>query len=264
MARLLVMSHSFQAVVGLGLIALVWPGDLPPWRQWVMPMVGTSVFYLGGQVGLFLALKRTTASRVSPLLGLKLVVLAGLAVVLLGDSLAGMQWLAVGLAVAAAFTLNYTGGATPGAAVLAVLLACSGYAGSDLCIRLMIEGMAPVHPLHAAVFGLGLTYLLCGLLVAPLLPWYGARTARAWGAVMPYSWTWLLSMALLFTCFAAAGVVLGNILQTSRGLISILIAPAVAGAGLVHLETHVPASVFWRRVGAAAMMCAAIALYLLA
>ena len=72
---------------------------------------------------------------------------------------------------------------------------------------------------------------------------------------------WLVGMMCLFICFEAVGVVYGNILQSTRGLISIVIGAHLAGLGMVHLEQKHPRHVVLRRLGAAAMMCAAIALY---
>ncbi|MFA9480136.1 EamA family transporter [Phycisphaerales bacterium AB-hyl4] len=262
MVRLLVKSHVIQAVVAVPFVWLLWSSELPPWGQWIWPTVGVGAFYLVGQMGLFLALKRTTASRVSPLLGLKVAILAVLTAAWLGDDVSAWQWAAVGLAVAAAFAINYTGGPLPTAAVVTMLVTCTGYALSDVCIRLMIEAMEPLPPTHAALLGVVLVYFGCGVVLAPLLPWYGSRRVKPWLRVMPYAWTWLISMATLFVCFALVGVVLGNILQSTRGVISILLVPLVVGRGFVHVETQLPRAVFWRRVGAAVMMFAAVVLYL--
>ena len=68
-------------------------------------------------------------------------------------------------------------------------------------------------------------------------------------------------MLLLFGCFQAVDVVFGNILQSTRGLISIVLGAGLAGAGMVHLEKKVSRGVFWRHMAAAMLMSAAIVLY---
>jgi len=74
--------------------------------------------------------------------------------------------------------------------------------------------------------------------------------------------SWLGAMLLLFGCFQVLNdVVWGNILQSTRGLISMVLGAAVAGAGMVHLEKKVARGIFWRRMAAALLMSAAIALY---
>jgi hypothetical protein len=264
MIRLLVLSHVLQAAVSLPLLLLLWPADLPPIGAFAPELLAVAGFYMAGQFGLFVALRYTDASRVSPILGIKIAVLAVLTVTLLGDRLHALQWMAVLIAVAAAFVLNYTGGRVPWQATLALLWTCVGYSLSDLSIRLMLEAMAPVSPLRAAFWGAAASYVVCGAVSSVLLPWYGLRSPRQWVAAAPYAAAWLGAMMLLFACFAVVGVVLGNILQSTRGIISIVLGAAVSKLGHVHIERHVPRAVFWRRMAAAAMMLAAIAMYLLA
>jgi cytochrome c biogenesis protein CcdA len=74
---------------------------------------------------------------------------------------------------------------------------------------------------------------------------------------------WLLGMAGLYTCFGLVGVVFGNILQSTRGMMSIAIGAALAHAGWHALETRVDPQTLVRRLLAAALMTAAIALYVL-
>ena len=68
-------------------------------------------------------------------------------------------------------------------------------------------------------------------------------------------------MFALFSCFGMISVLLGNIVQSTRGLVSILIAFVVAKMGYEHLESRVPTNVFARRVLAAVLMTAAIILF---
>lgn len=262
--RLLVIGHVLQAGICLPLAWLLWPDNLPPLAAFGPELVGVAGCYLAGQVGLFIALRHTQASRVSPLLGLKIAILAILTVTLLGDTLAPAQWAAVAIAVAAAFVLNRAGGPLPWRAAAAIVFTCAGYCLSDFFIRLMIHDMRPVEPLHAAVFGAAMSYLLCGAALAAWLPWYGSRRPRDWAAAAPYAVSWLGAMFLLYACFAAVGIVLGNILQSTRGPISIALGEGLSRRGMVHLEARVPASVLGRRLAAAAMMMAAIVLFVVA
>jgi drug/metabolite transporter (DMT)-like permease len=263
MMRLLVLGHALQGAVSLPLTWALWPDELPELTQFLPELVGTAGFYMAGQFGLFVALRYTDASRVSPLLGLKVAILAGVTVAFLGDALSAGQWIAVFVSVAAAFVLNYTGGAIPWPATLALLLTCVGYSLSDLCIRLLIDELEPVPALHAAVWGAAATYVLCGLTTLALLPWYGSRRPRDWVAAAPYAGAWLTAMMFLYTCFGLVGVVFGNILQATRGIISVVLGAGVARLGHVHIERHVPRAIFWRRFAAAAMMFAAIILFVL-
>lgn len=262
--QLLVLAHLIQGLACLLLLPLLWPRDIPDWRQYAWPLVFESLGYLAGQACLFSALRHAEASRIAPLLAVKIVILAGLSWLVLGRQIAPLQWLAVALAVGSAWVLNWTGGRTPPRTVLLALTACLGYAISDLYIRVTIECMAPVAPLHAALVACALSYVFCGLLVLPL----GLRLHRAaWrdaAKSAPYALTWLASMGFLYGCFGLAGVVLGNIVQSTRGLISVLLAPWLARhTHWSHLEPVQTPHATARRIGCALCMSAAVALYIL-
>lgn len=261
--RLLLLGHVIQGVVGLAVLPVLWPAEMPAVRQWIGPLVTESLGYLAGQAFLFTALRDTEASRVAPFLSIKIAIIAALSWLLLGRAINGWQWLAVALAIGAAWLLNWTGGRLPWRVTGVILLTCVGYAISDLYIRVTIECMAPVPPLRAAMVGVALAYVVCGLAVLPL--WFKVGRV-AWSDVdraMPYSLTWLASMGFLYACFATIGVVLGGIVQSSRGLISILIAPVMARSDdWGHLETEHPPHAVLRRTGVALLMSGAVALYL--
>ncbi len=57
------------------------------------------------------------------------------------------------------------------------------------------------------------------------------------------------------------GVVYGNIVQSTRGVISVALGAAVAAAGFVHLEERMSRKLFARRLIAAAIMALAIAMF---
>ena len=172
------------------------------------------------------------------------------------------QWTAVGLAIAGAWLLNWTGGHFPSRVLATILLTCLGYAVSDLYIRALIESLAPVPPLRAALVGVALSYIVCGVAVLPI----GFRVGRVtWSDVRratPYAVTWLASMVFLFSCFALINVVLGNIVQSTRGLISILLAPVMARSDdWGHLEAAQSPHAVLRRASVAVFMTVAVALY---
>jgi len=259
--ELLVMSFVIQGAVCLPLVPLLWPANLPPITQWAGPILAKACFFIFAQACLFTALRHTEASRVSPMMAVKIVIVALLTTTLLNDVILPMQWAAVALAVAGAFVLNYTGGAVPWRAGLAVLGACIGYSSSDFSIRLMLDAMEPVPRLRAAAFGLTVVYVLLGVMMLPLLRAFGSRRADAWRAAAPYALMWLGAMGFLYGSFATAGIVLGGIAQSMRGIISVGLGALLAAQGLVHLEQRVTRSVLWRRVAAAVLMSAAVALY---
>lgn len=269
--QLLIISHLLQGLAGVALVLIFWPEHPPPFADYAWPLAGDAFFYMVGQAGLFYALKHTQASRVAPLLAMKVVLLAILAAVFLNQSIAPQQWAAVVLAVGAAFVLNYSGGGIPRLALLGVAMAVVGYSLSDTCIKLFLDIFAPAYGdaaevgprLKAGMLGVGMAYVICGAVAALFLPWAGSRSWRTWVATMPFAGTWLLSMFLLYGSFATAGIVLANIVQSTRGIMSVVLGVLLASWGLLHLETHVSRGVLARRLGAAVLMCLAIALYVL-
>jgi hypothetical protein len=215
-----------------------------------------------GQASLFVVLRHVEASRISPLLGLKIAMLAVITAVFLRDTAAPTpwQWLAVALSVLAAFALNSSGGKLPARMIGGLLLTCLTYSLSDLSIRYLVRAMGS-DGAGGVLTAVALCYVLCGVAALAALPLAGPHQRGDWRLAVPWAVSWLGAMVLLFGCFRAVDVVFGNILQSTRGLISVVLGAGLAGMGMVHLERKVPRGIFWRRLAAALLMSAAIALY---
>jgi len=282
---LLVLAHVVMGVVCLPVTWLLWPGISPPPPRWVPPLVGSTALYLGGQAVVFAALRWMPASLLAPLLGLKIVMLAGLVTLLSGPRLGPRQWLAVGLSVAAATLLRRpsaaprigttTGTGTdtdagrPSATMLVgmVLVACLLFAASDLCIVGLIDGLqgdgdTGLGRLEAGALAMAVTYVLCGGIAAVVLPWAPPRGRDDWAAAGQYAVTWLGAMVALYTCFGLVGAVLGNVLQSTRGVMAVVAGATLARLGWHDLEERVDRGTFLRRAVAAAAMTGAVACYL--
>lgn len=261
--RLLVLSHVLIGIACTALLPLIWPANMPPLGQYFWQLLGTSGFYMVGQGGFFLILRNTDASRAAPLLGMKLLFLAIISVVFLNQQLAPQQWVAIGLTMLAAWLLN-TAGVRLGWRVLCGIAAvCMTYSGSDLSIVAMTDAMGDVPRLRASLVGFCLSYVLCGIVAVAMLPWAGSRSPGEWRRCLPFSATWFIAMACLFACFASIGAVLGNIMQSTRGLFSVLMGAMLVRWGMVDVERAASRAVLIRRAIAAALMILAIALYLL-
>jgi EamA-like transporter family protein len=260
--RLLVLGHVLMGAVCATALPLLWPESLPPAGDFLGPLLAASGFYLVGQTGLFLALQTSDASRVSPLLALKIVVLALIGVSLLGQSLGGLQWLAVSVAVFGAWMLRDTGGRLPARTLGAVGMACLGYSLSDLNIEALVLSFPGLSLLRATLLSVALCYSLLGAAALGLLP--RARPSRkALAYAAPWAACWLGAMVALFACFATGGVVFGNIVQSTRGILSVVLGALLAKAGLFHIERERTAGTVLRQLLAAALMALAIALYLI-
>jgi len=260
-ALLLVASHLLMgAASGLTLL-LLWPRHLPPLTVYAAPLVGAGLCYLVAQFGLFSLLRSVESSRVAPLLGGKVLVLAILSVLLTRQTLHPLQWTAVGLSVGAAWLINEAGGRIPARSLALLGMTILGYCLSDLSIGVLMKRLAAVEPSPAMV-GTSLTYLLCAGATLPFIFRRDLWRPAIWQRAAPYAAAWFAAMCLLYACFGLIGVVFGNIVQSTRGVMSVAIGWLIAHIGHTHLESHVARDVFWRRVIGALLMMAAVACYM--
>ncbi len=259
--QLLGISHIWMGGAALVLFPLLASSTMPPLRDYLVPGLGAVCFYMIAQAGLFLALRHTDSSRIAPLLGLKIFVLALISVAVLHKVLNGWQWSAVALSVGAVFLLNESGGRPPWLVMLAVLLTVICYSLSDICIKFLVEALQPAGA-RAALIGVCVTYVMGAALGVPLVLTQRAKGARLWWRAVPYATAWFISMFFLYITFDRVGVVFGNIIQSTRGLMSIGLGVMIGRLGMIDLETRVANHVVARRLAGAVLMTAAIVLYL--
>ena len=271
---LLVLAHVWMGVFSAILLPFVWPwGAEVDWAAVWLPMVMCAGFYLIGQLGLMMALRHTEPSRVSPLLGFKIVILAFMTAVLgqpggaigAGHGLSLMQWGAVLVCVIATLSLNFSGVALPRRAIFGLLLAVVTYSISDWNITILVAAVKQgTHFDHvkASMLAACLTYVVCGIIGVCMLPLQGSRQWRDWRGALPFSVAWYAGMLCLYASFAYVGVVFGNILQSTRGLMSVVISAFLVRWGLLHLEPVSTRGAFIKRLGAAALMFLAVTLYM--
>ena len=261
--HLLTLSHVIMAVFSLILFPFLRPETMPPFQIYAFALGGSAFFYLLAQGCLFLTLEKSTASRASPLLGLKVFILALISVMFFNKDFTMWQWAAVAMSVCAAIVLNWSGGSMPWECLLWILLACMGYAMSDISIKSLVDHFAYLGLSHSSSLSVCLCYIVCGTVSLIILWFLPGVTGRMWVNAMPFSIAWFAAMLFLFACFGSIGVVFGNIVQSTRGLISILLGSWVASAGFIHVEDQLTGGVLARRFGAGCLMASAIALFYL-
>jgi len=257
---LLIVSHVQMGLACLLLLLLLRPQHLPPLETYAAPLAGSACFYLVAQFGLFWVLQHVESSRVAPLLGGKIVVLALIGTFVLRQNLLPTQWIAVGGYSLAAWLLNEAGGRVPLSCLIILSLTILGYCLSDISATVLTKRLAEYGTTMPLVCA-SLTYLLGGLLVLPFALQRDAFDRQVWQLALPSAATWFVAMCFLFACFGTIGFVFGNIIQSTRGILSVVLGWAVAHIGHTSLEAHVPRRVFWRRVGGATLMLLAVALY---
>jgi hypothetical protein len=115
---------------------------------------------------------------------------------------------------------------------------------------------------QGVVFSTALCYFLSGiggLIFLLVRPHNVSRDA--WLYSLPFAFSWLIAMFFLFSCFALIGVVFGNILQSTRGVMSIGLGYFIAHIGFDRLEIKITRQVLVKRILAAFLMTFSIVLF---
>lgn len=281
---LLCRAHIVMCLLScIGLCFVYSPVVVSGFRCYWLELLASVGFYLVGQFGLFMAQRSVDSSRVVPMLGIKLVILAFVNMFLLplllggaGESYNVFQWLGIAMTLASAFMLNNAGGRIPLSGLAWILLTCLGYALSDTCIKLLMDAMqvaftkAGETPFaNSTLLSLMcafLSYILTGVISLVFMPFTKKMPSEldwrsVWGWISPFALCWLIAMLFLFTCFNLIGTVNGNIVQSTRGIIAIILGWVLSRMGCTELETKITASVFARRFMAGILMVLAIVLF---
>ncbi len=252
---------TFVANVATGCcLAPLWllggPGQ-PATMLWQPAVVGALFF--SGQVCTFWAINGDV-SVATPVLGLKILMVALLSSVLLADPVPLKWWVAAALSTGAIALLNGGGRGgrrKVGTTVMAASLAAASFALSDV----LIQKWAPAW--GAGRF-LPLLFWALALFSLGLIPFFRAPLRE----ISRPAWNWLLPGALVLALQAAsmtyAVAVFGeatavNVVYSSRGLWSV-VAVWLIGHWFRNEEQHLGAAVLRRRLGGALLMLAAIGL----
>lgn len=254
------------AVLGGIVLFLFWP-EHPEDVPW-MHMLWLSVFVLvvstAGSWGQFAMQKWVDPSRASPLMALKIPVIAFIYAVVFGQHICSVQWLGVVMVVVSAFLLVGAGRRIPAMAFVALAFTCVGYAASDCTVGFLLADAKPAFNgafLRSTFFTLGAIHLFTGTAGALTMLFVPKARRAPQRLVLPYVFTWFAAMIALYLCFASCGVVLGTLAQNMRGVFSVVLGWFIARAGLRVLEEPVSRAVFIRRIIAALLMAASVGLY---
>jgi len=232
-------------------------GTIPSSSLWWQPVIAGLLFF-AGQVFTLLALTTGDVSVATPVLGLKIVLVALLSVVLIGDPVGARLWTAAALSSVAITLLNLSPGHSHRRVARTIVLAALGaaaYASFDVLVQKFspVWGTGRFLPLAMA----------CGAAYSLALP-KGRRDDPT--SPRPYT-RWLAGGAM---CFAVQGLMFmsavsiyrqvtsANVLYSSRGLWSVVGVWAV-GHWFTNREQHLGARVLvWRLIGAILLLAAIV------
>lgn len=249
----------------LGFIAwplayLYWPDSIS-WQAHLYAL-GVSVAYWVAQICFFSALNRASSAQVAPMLALKLMVVGIGSALFLNTHINFEQWQAIALATAAAAFLSVGAGKPPLKATLLTLSTVVMFSASDISLGAFIKEVSFDDQLSQVIFVLSYCFGLNSLFTLPCRPWLLESKAKK--ACIPVAALCLIAMIFLFTAFVIGGVVLGNLMLATRGVVVVLVGLALRPLLEEGIEPSVPWSVWVRRLIAAAGMLVAVNWYITA
>ena len=258
---LVVFSQLIMGIFGAVTIPLMMPFTHYPltWRFFGL-MVLCVLSFVAGQYGFFQTLREMEASRLSSLLGLKIIILAMVSMLVTRLPLHFLQWIAIILCSVGAIGMNFTGGRITWKGALWLGFMLLTYSICDLIEAELILEMRGSSLIADSTAVAALMYLFLGLLTLPCLLKYRWNFRKAVDA-LPYAVTWYCAIILLFLCYGSIGAVFGNIVQASRGIISVILGAWLLHLGYENLEPRVDRKAWCRRFLMAVVMICAMSLY---
>ena len=273
--KLVIYSQFLMGLMGVAVFAATCPfTEFPTGAELAEFAVVIAVFVAAYHIAFycfFKALNEIEASRLSSLLGLKVVSIAlityplcrllprNLATVL-HTELNVWHLAAVVLTAVSAVGMNFSGIRISRKGALYLALALLGFSTTDITGTLFVKLMPGSDMTLKAICATSLAYVFLGIIAAAAF-WKVKYEPAACRAALPYSALWFTAMLLLFASFGIVGVVFGSIIQASRGVISVIFGVLLARTGYAAIEPDVPVRVWVRRAVMATIMVAAIGLY---
>jgi drug/metabolite transporter (DMT)-like permease len=227
---------------------------------WQPALVG--MIFVFGQILALLALRLGDVSIATPVLGLKIVLVAGLATLIIGERLSLALWSAAALSSVAIILLNSTRAgahARVGTTIAMSGSAAMAYAMFDVLVQKWspVWGAGRFLPIMMGFSGLASLALWPLGASAPKLP--ASTKSRLWAGVGCLA---LQSVTFVTTITWFGRATSANVLYSSRGLWSVL-AVWLAGHWFQSREQKLGGKVLARRLCGAALLLAAITLVLL-
>ncbi|MCR5537023.1 MAG: hypothetical protein K6F05_06385 [Succinivibrio sp.] len=178
--------------------------------------------YLVAQYIMILVFDRQDASIVSPLMTIKTPILALIAFLFFDKEFTPLQYTAIFAIIALGFYFSSLSGRVKPTILLVLALVCVCFSISDLSMTALTYAV-PGETLTVVAICSVCEYVVCGLIALPLMPLCKVPLMGAYHA----KWvgiTWLVCTLAFVVTFHVNGVVEGNIIQTLRSVIGVIIA----------------------------------------
>jgi uncharacterized membrane protein len=264
--QLLIVSHLIMGVfatVCLGILLL--ENDLPPFKDYWFELLKVNCFYMLAQLCFFMAISKTEASRLAPLLGLKIIFIALFQISFLSINISLIQWSAVALCFVGAVMSNWSGKSIPLSSALYLLGAVVGYSLSDINIKLLINCIEAQSGkgVLAILIAASVSYFYLGLFSLLVILSVRSIKLKHLKPALAFSCCWFAAMLFLFACFGFIGPLFGNIIQSTRGIIAVILGVLIAKFAWSEHEEKLPRSILARRIAAALLISCSIIIFAL-
>jgi hypothetical protein len=247
---------NFATALSFAPLALL-GGTIPAWQLCWQPAL-VAVLFVAGQVFALLALNVGDVSVATPVLGIKIILVALLTTALIGDRISGALWTAAFLSTAAIALLNFSRQHEHhhvGKTILLSALAAVAFALFDVLVQKWSPPWGAGRFLPVMMAFVGASSLTLRRFGRPQTP--GVRPASVGGWIAGGAACFALQSIMIVSSIALYGqATTANVLYSSRGLWSVL-AVWLAGHWFQNRERHHgPRVLAWRFTGAALLMTA--------
>ena len=260
--RLLLLTQLYMGIAGIAILFFVWPEHFPDnWETWVIPLCGAAFGSLFGQLFFFRAEKFLEPSRISSLMGLRVLLVALAYAIFRGRHYDLWQWGGIAVAVFSAVLMNDQNGKFRSHGLGTFACALIFYCCSDLSIKFLIDAL--LHRgnyLVSALQALSFVNLLLLLVTLPLLI-QSKPPKEKFAQSLPFAGSWFIKQIFLYITYALIDPVFGNVILSLRGLLALVLAWSLTRLGIDSGETPTDRATTIRRIVATIFMGTAIVLY---
>lgn len=270
--EMLFYSQGVQALFALPLFLLLVPASaLAAPDIWLANGLWL-VTFTATQLAMFQSQEHVEPSKIATWMGLKIVVLALLAQAwpVGNETVGSWQWCAIGIMLAAVVGLNFSGGMNPGwkgGAWLFVFIVTACFCDRQQVVIINLFRAHGASLFASALLTLALGYLSFGAASAGFAVWRGLRgeggasmLRKLWDST-PFAVFWFSAMMAIYFCYGELGPVFGNVVQSTRALVAVLVSLVAERFIADRFEAPVSRAMWIRRGCAALLMTVGIVLY---